>query len=398
MTLLEASKNLKETIIKHRRYLHQHAEVHDNLPITTAYVMAQLKAMGYDPKEISKSGIVALAGNKKPGKVFLLRADMDALPMLEEAEVPFKSQTPNMHACGHDFHTSMLLGAAQLLKDHEDEIEGTVKLMFQPAEETLSGAKAMIEAGVLENPKVDAAAMIHVASGVKMPAGALIIPGAGVSMASADWFEIKITGKGCHGAMPHNGVDPLNVLSHVHLALQEIIAREVPPGEKLALTIGQMHGGNTSNVIPSDAYMTGTLRTIDDDTRAFVKTRMTEISTAVATAFRASAEVVFTHGCPCMANDATLRKQIVEYNTALLGNHAVIDMDKLPKQEAGMGSEDFSYISEKVPSVMMALVANAASGELYPIHHPKVVFNEDALAIGSAVYANTAIQWLKNNS
>ena len=125
---------------------------------------------------------------------------------------------------------------------------------------------------------------------------------------------------------------------------------------------------------------------------------MTEISTAVATAFRASAEVVFTHGCPCMANDATLRKQIVAYNTALWGKHAVIDMDKLPKLDAGMGSEDFSYISERVPSVMMALVANAASGELYPIHHPKVVFNEDALAIGAAVYANTAIQWLKNNS
>ena len=396
--LLEEAKMLSDVIVKNRRYIHENAETHNNLPITTTYVSEKLIGMGYAPVEICQSGIVALAGGKKPGKTFLLRADMDALPIVEENELKFKSITQNMHACGHDMHTSMLLGAAQLLKNHEDEIEGTVKLMFQPAEETLWGANAMIEAGVLDNPKVDAAMMIHVASGIPVPTGTIAIPEAGVVSAAADWFEIKIAGKGGHGAMPNMAVDPINVLAHIHTALQEINSREIAPGENVALTIGQIRAGNTSNVIPDTGFMSGTIRTYSNDVREFIKNRLTEIATGIASSFRATAEVVYTKGCPCLTSDEDLTKQIFKYSKELFGEDRVIDMSKLTGGKKMSGSEDFAFISELVPTVMVSLGAGSIDeGYLFPLHHPKASFNENALSTGAAMYANTAIEWLKNN-
>ncbi len=218
MAILDEAKALENVIVQHRRYIHEHAEMHLDLPVTSAYVSEKLTQMGYTPQRLGSSGIVAIAGGKKPGKVFLLRADMDALPIDEENDLPFKSNSGAMHACGHDMHTAMLLGAAKLLKDHEEELEGTVKLMFQPAEETLAGAQMMIENGVLENPKVDAAMMIHVMPAMPMPAGTVVFMDPKGSYAAADWFKVSVTGKGCHGAMPDMGIDPLNVLSHIHLA------------------------------------------------------------------------------------------------------------------------------------------------------------------------------------
>ncbi len=396
--LLEEAKMLSDVIIKNRRYIHENAETHNNLPITTAYVKEKLNEMGYSPVEICQSGVVALAGGKKPGKTILLRADMDALPIVEENDLEFKSKTQNMHACGHDMHTAMLLGAAQLLKNHEDEIEGTVKLVFQPAEETLWGAKAMIEAGVLENPKVDAAMMIHVAGGMPIPSGIVAIPGAGTVSAASDWFKIKVSGKGGHGAMPDLSVDPINVLAHIHIALQEINSREVAPAENLALTVGQIHGGNTSNVIPDDAFMSGTVRTYSNETREFVKNRLTEISEGIASTFRATVEVEYTKGCPCLIADEDLTKQIFEYSKEMMGEDKVIDMGKLTSGKKIAGSEDFAFFSEHVPTASVSVGAGSpAEGYLFPHHHPKIIFNEDALTIGAAVYANTAINWLKNN-
>lgn len=222
--MLQKAMALKDILIAHRRTLHQNAEIRFELPFTRAYVLAQLRQMGYAAEEVG-GGIVALAGNGRSGKTFLLRADMDALPILEESDVPFRSTTGNMHACGHDFHTAMLLGAAQLIKQLEPVLSGNVKFMFQPAEENMSGAKRMIEEGVLDNPRVDAAMMIHVMPGFPMDAGTAVFTGKGASYAACDWFDIQVKGKGGHGAMPDSAVDPLSVIAHIHIALQEIIAR-----------------------------------------------------------------------------------------------------------------------------------------------------------------------------
>jgi len=396
--LLTEAKALQDIIVKDRRYIHQNAELGMNLPVTSAYVIKRLREMGYEPQIIADSGVIALAGGKKPGKTILLRADMDALPILEENDLEYKSKTQYMHACGHDTHAAMLLGAAQLLKTHEDEIEGTVKLMFQPAEENLLGAKAMIEAGVLESPKVDAAAMIHIFSGMQVKAGTLIVSEPGYSTSSADMFHISIKGKGGHGAMPQDSVDPLNAAAHIFIALQEVIARETAPSSTAVITVGQMHGGNAPNIIPDTAFLEGSIRAFNKDERKLMRNRVVEISKGIASVFRATAEVEFRMECPSVYNDKGLSDLAVEANKEILGEDNVITFQDAFPGGKMTGSEDFGYVSEKVPSLMMALGGGSPEeGYPYPQHHPKVNFNEDVLHKGSAVYANTAIQWLKNN-
>ena len=236
--ILEKAQLDYDKIIENRLFLHSHAEVGFDLKQTLAYVNQELTSMGYEPTPCGKAGLVALAGGKKPGKVFLLRADMDALPIKEDADVDFTSKNDNMHACGHDMHTVMLLEAARILKAYEDEINGTVKLMFQPAEEILEGSHDMITNGVLENPAVDAGLMIHVMTGMPLTSGTAIVCDGGVSAPAADFFTINIQGKGCHGSMPWKGVDPINAAAHIVIALQELLAREIAPTEGTALTIG----------------------------------------------------------------------------------------------------------------------------------------------------------------
>jgi len=396
--LLTEAKALQDIIVKDRRYLHQNAELGMDLPVTSAYVTKRLKEMGYEPQVIKGAGVVALAGGKKPGKTILLRADTDALPILEENDLEYKSKTQNMHACGHDAHAAMLLGAARLLKAHEDEIEGWVKLLFQPAEESLSGAKAMIEAGVLESPKVDAAFMIHIFSGMPVKAGTLIVSDPGYSTASADMFHIDIKGKGGHGAMPQSSVDPLNVAAHILIGLQEIIAREIPPSSTAVITVGQMHGGNAANIIPDTAFLEGSIRAFDKDERELMRNRVREVSKGLASVFRAEVSIEFRMECPSVFNDKALSDLALKVNKEMLGENNVITFkDAFPGGKM-TGSEDFGYISERVPSLIMALGGGSPEeGYPYPQHHPKVNFNEDVFYKGSAVYANTAIQWLKNN-
>ena len=334
----------------------------------------------------------------------MLRADMDALPIHEEADVEFASDNGCMHACGHDMHTSMLLGAARLLKEHEDEIEGTVKLMFQPAEEIFEGSHDMIEAGLLDNPKVDAALMIHVMAGMPFPAGTVIVSAPGVSAPAADYFEIKVQGKGCHGSMPNAGVDPLNAAAHILIALQEIHARELAMGDQAVMTIGTMHAGKAANAIPDTATMGGSIRTFDEETRAFLKQRLTEVAEGVAKTFRAEATVTFGSGCPTLVNDTELSGCADKYVKELLGEGKAFSVAQLNAMSGGgksskaAGSEDFAYVSQEVPSIMLALAAGQPEkGYQYPQHHPMVKFDEDALAGGSAVYAYTAMRWLEEH-
>lgn len=402
--LLEEAAQLKESMVFNRRYLHVHAETGFDLKDTYAFVKKTLIDMGYEPLRCGKAGLVALAGGKKGGKVFLIRADMDALPIQETAEVDFASANGSMHACGHDMHTAMLLGAAKLLKAHEDELEGTVKLMFQPAEEIFEGSRDMIQAGLLQNPVVDGALMIHVMAGMPFEAGTVIVSAPGVSAPAADYFEVRVQGRGCHGSMPYAGVDPLNAAAHILIALQEIHARELAMDDRAVLTFGRMNAGTAANVIPDMAVMEGSIRTFDEEIRALIKERMVQIADGIARSFRAEANVSFGSGCPTLVNDKDLCICAERYVKELLGGHKAFSVSDRNAMSAGQkpsksaGSEDFAYVSQEVPSIMLALAAGQPEkGYGYPQHHPMVRFDEDALVNGSAVYAYTAMRWLEEH-
>ena len=390
--IINQAKLIKDDLINYRRIIHSNPEVGAELPKTKAYVMDKLKEFGYDPKEICESGIVATIQGNKPGKTFLLRADMDALPISESTECDFKSTNGYMHACGHDMHTTMLLGAAKLLKENQDEIEGTIKLVFQPDEEGFTGAKKMIAAGVLENPKVDAALAMHVHSGT--PSN-VVLCGLGTSIAGCNRFRIVVKGTGCHGAMPELGVDPINIATHIYLSLQEIISREVSATKSAVVTIGKFVGGDAPNIIPNQVIMEGTIRSLDKEMGEFIFNRMNDIVVSTAKMFRGEAELIELSSVPPLANDNDLAKELTSYIKELIGEKSVILFEA-----GGMGSEDFASYSYEVPSVYIMLGAgtkqeNPLYGE--PMHNEKVVFNEDILVTGAAIHAYSAITWLKNN-
>ena len=387
------AKTIHPELIAHRRYLHTIPEVGFNLTETKAYVKAELTKLGYEPVDCGKAGIVALVGGKKSGKTFLLRADMDALPMAEESGEKFASTNGSMHACGHDFHTAMLLGTAKLLKEHEHEMNGTVKLMFQPAEEIFSGALDMLENGVLEEPKPDAGLMIHVAAGAPMEAGTIIISSPGVSAPAADYFTIKVKGSGCHGSTPQKGVDAITIAAHILMALQEIHSRELTPGEKAVLTIGTIHGGTAPNAIADTVEMSGTIRTFNEETRGFLKERMTTITESITAAYRATAIVKFGGGCPTLKNDKELVESAKIILTQTLDRAKVFSAEALGHSSGG--SEDFAYVSQEIPTLMLALCAGSTEqGYTIPLHHPRVRFDEAALPYGTAALTAMAMEWL----
>ncbi len=388
--LLGEAQESAEEFVKVRRLIHAHAETGDELPHTVGIVCEKLLEFGYEPSICGKSGVVALAQGKNTGRTVLLRADMDALPMKEETELDFASENGNMHACGHDMHTSMLLCAAKLLKMHESELSGAVKLMFQPGEEILSGAKDMVENGVLEDPSVDAAFSLHVLSGLPIKSGTVIVPPVGVSAPGADYFEIKVSGKACHGSSPWEGVDALLAASHIAVALCEIPARELSGDERAVITIGKMRSGSAANAIAGEASLWGTVRAYSASAREKAKKRISEVASATAMAFRANAETVFGRGCPPLQNHGDMVCAVEKNSRRLLGASVI------SAAEAGIGiggSEDFAYVAERVPSVMVSLAAG--EGE-YPIHHPKVAFDEGAIPVGGALYAYNAMRLLED--
>ena len=389
---IEQAKLIKEEIISYRRVIHSNPEVGQELPKTKKYVMDKLVEFGYSPEEICESGIVATIKGNKPGKTFLLRADMDALPIAEKTSCDFKSTNGCMHACGHDMHTAMLLGAARLLKENQDEIEGTIKLVFQPDEEGFTGSKKMIKAGVLENPKVDAALAMHVHSGT--PSN-VVLCGLGTSIAGCNRFRIVVKGKGCHGAMPETGIDPINIAAHIYLAIQTILTREISATESAVVTIGKFVGGDVPNVIPEEVVMEGTIRSLDKEVGEFIFDRMNEIVTSTAKMLRGEAELIELSSVPPLANNEELAHELTGYMKDIVGEKAVVLFE-----QGGMGSEDFASYSYEVPSVYIMLGAgtkeeNSLYGEA--MHNEKVVFNEDILPTGAAIHAYSAIMWLKNN-
>lgn len=389
---IKQAKLIKEDLLNYRRTIHSNPEVGDKLPKTKAFVMDKLREFGYEPIEICESGIVATIEGNKSSKTFLLRADMDALPMKEDTNCDFKSNNGCMHSCGHDMHTTMLLGAAKLLKQNQDQIEGTVKLVFQPDEEGFTGAKKMINAGVLENPKVNAAMAMHVHSGT--PSN-VVLYGLGTSIAGCNRFRIVVKGIGCHGAMPETGIDPINIAAHIYLSLQEITSREIPSTKPAVLTIGKFIGGDAPNIIPKEVIMEGTIRSLDKELGQFIFNRVNDIVKSTAKMFRGEAELIELSSVPPLANDTNLAKELGSYVKDLVGEKGVVEFEG-----GGMGSEDFASYSYEVPSVYFMIGAgtkqeNPLYGE--PMHNNKVVFNEDIMVTGAAMHAYCAIKWLQNN-
>ena len=387
MDFYKRAVELKEETIENRRYIHKNAETGLKLPKTKAFVMDRLKKYGLEPEECG-DGVTAMLG--KGGKVLLLRADMDALPMPEQSGESFACPTGAAdHACGHDFHAAMLLTAAKMLKENEDMLEGTVKFMFQPAEETFEGSKNMIEHGILDNPKVDAALAYHVSPG-KMPVGLYMYNDKDTMMYSVDGFKITITGKGSHGAYPHVGVDPINIGVHIHLALQELIARESDPAHACVLTIGQFQAGTAANIIPDTAVLQGTIRTNHKEARELLVRRMKEVAEKTAEVYKGTAQIEMISEVPPLICDPKMTDEIVGF----MNEMNIPGLTPYPDVSAS-ASEDFAVIAEKVPSTFMYLSAGYQDERgTYPAHHPKVQFNEDVCPIGSACLANCAVRWL----
>jgi amidohydrolase len=383
---LQKAKEMESKIVEWRRYFHENPEPALKEFKTAKKVEETLKGFGIETQMMA--GGIAVRGFLKGGtrgKTIALRADIDALPLPEETGVPYKSKYPGvMHACGHDAHTAMLLGAAQILAAKKNELIGDVVFIFQPAEETGQGAKKLVEEGVLD--KVNAIFGIHVQS--NFPSGTLHYR-PGPVMAAGDFFDVKITGKGGHGGLPQLAVDPVAIAANAIATLQTVVSREVDPLESAVVSICKMQAGSAYNIIPDFATFGGTLRAHKLELRDYLPQRVEEIIKGVVTAMRGSYEFTLHQRFPLMANDEAMTSFAVKIAQELMGSDKVAQMKPL------MGSEDFSYYLEKVPGTYVFLgVGNKTKGFIYPHHHPKFDLDEDALPMGTALYVTVAQEYL----
>ena len=386
--LLQEAEALQEELVNWRRGLHQIPELDVHLPETVKFVTGKLEEMGI-PYEVYEDCSCVVAQIGKGGKCFLLRSDMDGLPVQEETGLEFASTNGCMHGCGHDLHATILLGAAKLLKKHEQELKGTVKLLFQSGEETFHGAKAAVDAGVLENPRVDAAFAMHVMAGVETGT----IQYGHQAMASVYGFKIILTGRGGHGSQPEVCIDPINAGAEVYHALQSLIARECPPGAEAALTIGQFQAGNAANVIPERCVLQGTLRTFEKEVRELLIRRIGEIVPAVASAYRCQCETEVLSSTPSVICDEALTEECLESIRSLDANLQIQGGVHL------MGSEDFAEFTDRVPGTYFIIGAGVEDKTKWKgQHNPKVLFNESCLKEGAAIYAKAAMDWLANHT
>jgi amidohydrolase len=387
-TLLESARAIAESVVADRRAIHRRPELAYQEHETAALVESRLRALGIPVRTgVGGTGIVGLIEGARPGRTVLLRADMDALPIQEESTAEYASATPGvMHACGHDAHTAILVGAARLLQERRAELSGCVKLMFQPAEEGGAGALRMIEDGLLQDPPVDAAFMLHVAHG--LPAGR-VATAPGPVLAGANSFTITIDGRGGHAARPHIAIDPVVVAAHVVTALQTLVSREAPPDRAAVVTLGSLQAGTAANVIPEHAVIKGTIRAYDPDLMKELERRLEEIASGVAAAMRASARVEFHMHYPPTVNDPAMAELLSGAGRAALGPDAV------GVTEPVMAAEDFSFVLERVPGAMLSLGVRAPGWEEpRPVHTPRFDVDESSLPVGVACMASVAMEFL----
>jgi len=371
---IEVNEPLAARIIELRRTIHKHPELGFEEHETAALVERELDSLGIAHRCVAKTGIVARIAGAGPGKVAALRADMDALPIAERSGVPFTSEVDGkMHACGHDAHTAMLLGAAHVLAKMKHELRGEVVLIFQPAEEGPGGALPMIEEGALDDPKVDAIAMLHVDS--RLDVGVVGISPGGVS-ASADEFYIDVRGSGGHGGYPHTAVDAIPASAAIVLALQNVVARETDPLASAVLTVGTIEGGYRNNVIADEVRLSGTLRAHDSTVRDELESRLRRIVGGVASAYNVETEIRVIRGYPPVCNDDALARRFAQY----LRERSALRVEEPP---ATMGAEDFAYFAQRVPGLLVRLgVRSEAAGSNHPGHSPQFCIDEAALPFG----------------
>ena len=375
-----------------RRDIHMHPELSEHEARTETKICDWLNALDIPyEKGIAGHGICATIYGQRTDKTAAIRADIDALPVTEQTGLPYASQNEGvMHACGHDMHTAMLLGAAQLLMRHRQELSGTVKLVFQPDEEGFTGAKSMLAAGVLQNPAPGEALALHVHSGT--PSGTVLC-GSGTFMAGCTLFRITVRGKGCHGAMPETGVDPIGIAAQIWLALQEITGRELPAKTPAVVTVGRFQAGQAPNIIPDEAVLEGTVRTFDRAVTAQIMERIRQLSEGIASAFRGSAQMEELASAPPLQNDPALTEDMAALAETLLGREKVYRL-----KEGGMGSEDFASYTYELPCAYLLLGAGVPQEDPrygQPMHNPKVVFNEDVLPLGAALLTAGAMHRLE---
>lgn len=385
MNIQEAASKYNDYVIEKRRYFHMHPEVSTKEYNTSKIIQEELDGMGIEWRACGlETGVLATIEGAKPGKTILLRGDMDALTVDELTGAPYASQNQGvMHACGHDCHVAMLLTAARILNDMKDQLHGTVKLAFQPAEEVGLGAKSMIEQGALDG--VDGCFAIHVWTDTR--AGQVSLE-AGPRMASADEFRISIKGVGCHGAQPEAGVDAITTTAAMINSLQTIISREISPMDPAVITIGTIQAGSRWNVVAEDSYLTGTARCFSADVWKSFQERITRVVKSTAAAYRASAELEYIPLVPPTINDETI---------AAIGQQAakkVMGEGCLANSPATTGGEDFSYFMQKVPGAIALLgTGSEACGAVWPNHSGNFCVDEQQLLKGAILYAQTAIDF-----
>lgn len=357
-------KALEQKLTGFFEELHMHPELSYEEYETTERIKRELAAAGIEILQIPlKTGVTAIVRSAKPGKTYGLRCDIDALPIEEETDLPYKSKTPGkMHACGHDFHTAAVFGAALLLQERKEELQGTVKILFQPAEESSHGAETVLETGVLS----DVTAIFGLHTAAYLPVGTLGIR-AGSVMAAVDRFELNITGTGCHGGHPDEGVDTILVAASVIQAFQSIVGRNLNPFHTGVVSVTRINGGNTWNVIPDKVELEGTVRSMEKDDRIFIERRMREIAEHTAAAYGANAELLWYPGPPATVNEkawSAFAQKVAEES----------GFEVVPQRNS-TGGEDFAFYLEKIPGCFI----NVGTGVGYPNHHPKFYADEAAL-------------------
>lgn len=368
--------------------IHEHPELGNREDRTAALIRQRLAALGWEVAHVAGTGTVGLLRGGGPGPTVAIRADIDALPITEETGLPYASRTPGvMHACGHDFHTAALLGAAQLLAKRRETLAGNVKLFFQPDEEGDGGAARMIAAGCMEDPHVDAAFCCHVESGIPTGTVSLCV---GPICAASNPFTLTLRGKGTHGAKPHLGSDVIVAGSQLVTALQTIASRRTSPTEPVVVTIGSFQAGTACNVLPEEARLSGTLRTMGREARERVKEDFQSIVAGVSAAMGVEADLELVEGYPCCDNDPAMTALVRRSAAALLGEENVLQL-----REPSLGADDFGCFSELVPGCYYYVgVGNAAKGFTSPNHNPHFAVDPAALPIAAALHARTALDFL----
>ena len=387
--LLQEAKTLSPWLKEIFFHLHQNPELGRQEYKTQAFVLAKLRAMGIEGQPIADTGVVATIYGGKPGKTIAFRGDMDALPIQEETDLPYRSQVPGvMHACGHDLHTTVLLGLAKWFLSHKDEMQGNLKLLFQPNEEVDGGAQRMVQAGCMENPKVDGVFFGHC---VTEPLGIITVREGAMSSASNP-FSVTFRGKGTHGAQPQNGTDAIVAACQAVTALQTVCSRRTNPTDTVLLTVGAIHGGIPGNgsIIPETVTIDGILRTQSPQTRARAKADVCQIINGIAAAMDVKAEIDMKDGYTASINNPAMTALVRTAAGKILGSEHVLT------NPPGMGAEDFGYFSEKAPGCYYRFgVGDPKAEKYYPLHNSKFQLDPEALVYGVALYAQITKDFLK---